>query len=177
MGGRRETSTTPSLENLCFQHNLFGASHPPGYSFVASSFETLPLMMTSWPGFQFTGVEIWCLAVSCMESSTRSTSSKLHPARHRVNEHELDFLIRTNHEDVAHGGVVRWRAALTRLTSFRGQHVVKLGDLELRVADHRIIHLVALRLFDVRCPLVVTAHGVHAQPDVPVAGSPYSRVR
>ena len=28
------------------------------------------------PGFQFAGVETWCLAVSWIESSTRSTSSK-----------------------------------------------------------------------------------------------------
>jgi len=48
----------------------FGALHPPGYFFAASSFETLPLIMTSSPGFQFTGVETLCLAVSCMESST-----------------------------------------------------------------------------------------------------------
>jgi hypothetical protein len=46
----------------------FGAFHPPGYFFLASSFETLPLMMTSSPGFQFTGVETGCLAVSCHES-------------------------------------------------------------------------------------------------------------
>src|SRR6266700_3177929 len=57
----------------------FGAFHPPGYFFLASSFETLPLMTTSSPGFQFTGVETWCLAVSCNESRTRITSSKLRP--------------------------------------------------------------------------------------------------
>jgi len=41
-----------------------GDFQPPGYCFCASSFETLPLMMTSSPGFQFTGVETLCLAVS-----------------------------------------------------------------------------------------------------------------
>src|SRR2546426_4484394 len=36
-------------------------------------------MITSWPGFQLTGVATVCLAVSCTESSSRSTSSKLRP--------------------------------------------------------------------------------------------------
>ena len=45
------------------------------------------------------------------------------------------------------------------------QHAVELGDLELRVADHRIVHLVALGLFDVRRPLAVAADRVDAQPD------------
>ncbi len=36
-------------------------------------------MITSSPCFQFTGVATLCRAVSWMESSTRSTSSKLRP--------------------------------------------------------------------------------------------------
>ena len=40
---------------------------------------TEPAMMTSSPCFQFTGVATLCLAVSCSESMTRSTSSKLRP--------------------------------------------------------------------------------------------------
>ena len=48
---------------------------------------------------------------------------------------------------------------------FGRQHVVELGDLQFRVADHRIVHLVALRLFDVRRPLAVAAHRVDAQSD------------
>src|SRR6187397_2808404 len=52
---------------------------PSGYFFAASSLDTLGTMITSFPGCQFTGVATWCLAVSCMESITRSTSSKLRP--------------------------------------------------------------------------------------------------
>src|ERR1700678_4452373 len=52
-----------------------GDFQPPGYCFCASSFETLPLMITSCPGFQFAGVETLCLAVSCIESMTRNISS------------------------------------------------------------------------------------------------------
>src|SRR5258708_21843583 len=56
-----------------------GVFHPPGYFCCASSFETEGRMMTSSPAFQFTGVATLCFAVSCMESSTRSISSKLRP--------------------------------------------------------------------------------------------------
>ena len=51
----------------------------PGNFCAASSFETAPVMITSSPGFQFAGVATLCLAVSCMESTTRSNSSKLRP--------------------------------------------------------------------------------------------------
>src|SRR5229473_354307 len=57
----------------------FGAFHPPGYFCFASSSVTDGRMITSSPSFQFTGVATLCLAVSCIESSTRSTSSKLRP--------------------------------------------------------------------------------------------------
>jgi hypothetical protein len=36
-------------------------------------------MITSSPCRQFTGVETLCVAVSCIESMTRNTSSKLRP--------------------------------------------------------------------------------------------------
>ena len=58
------------------------------------------------PCFQFTGVATLCLAVSCRESMTRSTSSKLRPVRHRVGEDELDLLVGADDEDRADGRVV-----------------------------------------------------------------------
>src|ERR1700678_1651158 len=57
----------------------FGDFQPLGYFCFASSSVTAGRMITSSPCFQFTGVATLCLAVSCMESSTRSTSSKLRP--------------------------------------------------------------------------------------------------
>src|SRR6266542_6982105 len=57
----------------------FGDFHPCGYVFFASSSDTEPAMMTSSPCFQLTGVATLCFAVSCSESMTRSTSSKLRP--------------------------------------------------------------------------------------------------
>ena len=54
-------------------------SNRPGISSPRLHWTRHGTMITSSPGFQFTGVATWCLAVSCMESSTRSTSSKLRP--------------------------------------------------------------------------------------------------
>src|SRR5437763_3664794 len=71
----------------------------------------------------------------------------------------------TNHEDCSHGGVVRRRSALRGLSLSGWEHVVELGDLQLWVADHRIIYLVPLGFFDVLCPLAVLGDGVHAQSD------------
>ena len=84
---------------------------------------------------------------------------------HRVAEHQLDLLVRPDHKDRAHGGIGRGRAALGSVSGVGRQHVIELGDFELRVADHGILHLVALRLFDVRRPLAVVGHRVNAQPD------------
>ena len=56
-----------------------GACHPCGKIFFASSSETDPAMMTSSPRFQLTGVATLCVAESCNESMTRSTSSKFRP--------------------------------------------------------------------------------------------------
>ena len=56
----------------------FGSRQLPKSSF-ASSFETEPEMITSSPCCQFTGVDTLWLAVSCSESMTRNTSSKLRP--------------------------------------------------------------------------------------------------
>src|SRR5438094_1134340 len=56
-----------------------GAFQPFGYFCLASSSETEGRIITSSPFFQFTGVATLCLAVSCIESTTRKTSSKLRP--------------------------------------------------------------------------------------------------
>src|SRR5688500_14840184 len=56
-----------------------GSSQPSGYVSLASSFDTEPAMMTRSPLCQFAGVATLCFAVSCIESITRSTSSKFRP--------------------------------------------------------------------------------------------------
>ena len=82
-----------------------------------------------------------------------------------IAQHQLDLLVRPDHEHGAHGGVRGRGAAFGSVAGVRRQHVIQLGDLEFRVADHGVVHLVALRFFDVRGPLAVAAHRVHAQPD------------
>src|SRR4029079_6397772 len=69
-----------------------GAFQPPGNFCLASSSETAGTMMTSSPLFQFTGVATLCLAVSCIESTTRSTSSKLRPVLIGYVSMSLTFL-------------------------------------------------------------------------------------
>src|SRR6185436_11840082 len=56
-----------------------GDCQPSGYFSRASSSETEPAITTSSPSFQLTGVATLWFAVSCSESTTRSTSSKLRP--------------------------------------------------------------------------------------------------
>jgi hypothetical protein len=65
----------------CFVTRRYGRGdfQPWGNSFFASSSDTEPAMMTSSPCFQLAGVATLCLAVSCIESSTRRISSKLRP--------------------------------------------------------------------------------------------------
>src|SRR5207237_72635 len=53
----------------------FSVLNPCGYFFFASSSDTDVGMITSSPGFQFTGVATACFALSCSESSRRNTSS------------------------------------------------------------------------------------------------------
>src|SRR5215470_10753241 len=84
---------------------------------------------------------------------------------HRVAELELDFLVWTDDEYCADGGVVCRSAACTTLPCLRRQHTVELRDLELRIADHWVVHFRTLRLLYVAQPLDVIADRVHAQSD------------
>src|SRR5207302_7830541 len=70
----------------------FGDFQPAGYVFLASSSETEPAMITSSPCCQFTGVDTLCFAVSCSESITRRTSSKLRPVVIGLTRISLIFL-------------------------------------------------------------------------------------
>src|SRR5256885_12010986 len=90
---------------------------------------------------------------------------KVASGAHRVAEHQLDLFVRADHEDRPHGCVVRRRSSFAACAGFRRQHVVELCHFQLWVADHRIIHFVALRLFDVHGPLAVAAHRIHTESD------------
>ena len=84
---------------------------------------------------------------------------------HWVTEHQLDLLVRPDYEHSSHSSIGGRGAAFRCIACIRGEHVVQLGDFELRVANHRIVHFVSLGFFDVDCPLAVTAHRIDAQSD------------
>ena len=84
---------------------------------------------------------------------------------HRIAEHQFDLPIRTDNENSTHCRVECRSAALGSIPGIGRQHVIELRDLQFGIADQRVIHLVALCLFDVCRPFAVTADGVHAQPE------------
>ena len=45
------------------------------------------------------------------------------------------------------------------------QHVVALGNLQIGVADQRVVNRVALGFFNVRTPGMVILNRIHAEPD------------
>jgi hypothetical protein len=85
--------------------------------------------------------------------------------RHRIDEDQLDLLVRADDEDVPHGLVVG-RRPLRRVTGGLGrEHPVELGDVEVRVADDRVVGRMPLRLLDVPRPLLVVVDRVDGQSD------------
>src|SRR5262249_6559087 len=61
------------------------------------------------------------------------------PRGHGIDQDELDLLIWANDEHVADGLVVGGRPPLRGAYRARRQHTVELGDLEVGIADHRVI--------------------------------------
>jgi hypothetical protein len=60
--------------------------------------------------------------------------------RHGVSQSELDAFIWSDDENGAHWGVLRRRAAIGSIAGVSLKHVIKLGDLQLWIADQRIGH-------------------------------------
>ena len=129
----------------------------------ASSSLTEPAMITSSPFFQLTGVATRCLAVSCIEFDHAQHFIEIAPGGHRIDQNELDLLVRADDEHVAHRLIVGRRAALRRAGRARRQHAVELGDGEVRVADHRKVRRHALRLPDVVRPFLVEIDRIDAE--------------
>ena len=85
--------------------------------------------------------------------------------RHRIDQDQLDLLVRADDEDVADGLVVG-RRALGRIARHRRrQHAVELRHVEIDVADHRIVRREALRLLDVGGPAGVAVDRIDRQAD------------
>src|SRR5205823_11407054 len=137
--------------------------NPCGYFFFASSSETEAGMMTSWPGFQFTGVATVCSGRELHRVEQPQHLVEVAPRAHRIDDHRFHFLVRPDHEHRAHGGVVRRGAFPTGRVGVN--HVVQLGDGQVGVADEGVVDRVALRFLDVAKPALVIAHEVRAQAD------------
>ena len=120
--------------------------------------------MTSSPCFQSAGVATRCFAVICSESIDAQDFLEIAARRHRIDHHQLDLLVRADDEDVADGLVIGRRAG-EGIAGGRGrQHVVEFRDVEIGVADHRIVRRRTLRLLDVLRPFGVPVDGIDAKP-------------
>jgi hypothetical protein len=84
---------------------------------------------------------------------------------HGIAELQLDLLVGADDEDGAYGCVGGSGAAFAGVAFVGGEHVVELGDLEVYVADHGVVDLVAGNFFDVNGPFVVVVDGVYAEAD------------
>src|SRR5262244_3667863 len=84
---------------------------------------------------------------------------------HRIDQNELDLLVRADDEDVAYGLVVGGRALRRVAGHGGGKHAVKLRHLEVGVGDYRVIGGEALRLLDVVGPAVMAGKRVDGQSD------------
>src|SRR5207248_3267124 len=98
------------------------------------------------------------------------------PGRHRIDEDELDLLVRADHEDVADGLVVGRGARLRVALDLCGQHPVELRDVEVGVADDRVVGRLSLRLLDGLRPALVVAGRSRAQAGTPVTPASWGSV-
>src|SRR5919201_4310018 len=87
------------------------------------------------------------------------------PGRHRVDEDQLDLLVRADHEHVADGLVVGRRPSRRVARGLGGEHPVELGDREVGVGDERVVGRGALGLLDGPAPRLVVARRVDGEAD------------
>ena len=59
---------------------------------------------------------------------------------HRIGQRQLDLLVGTDHEDRPHRRVVGGGTAFAAVACIGGEHVVQLGNLQLWIADDRIVN-------------------------------------
>src|SRR5581483_4620655 len=85
--------------------------------------------------------------------------------RHRIREHQLDRLVRPDHEDVPDGLVVRGRATVRVAARLGRQHAVANRDCEVVVADDRERGPMPLRRLDVVGPPLVVGDPVDGEAD------------
>ena len=84
---------------------------------------------------------------------------------HWITELQFNLLVRPNDKNRTYRSVVSRSAAGAAVPAFGRQHVIQLCDLQLRIPNHRVVHLVALRFLNVLRPSAVIRNRVHAQTD------------
>ena len=122
-------------------------------------------MITSSPCFHCAGGGDLVLGRELQRVDDPQHLVEVAAGRHRVDEDQLDRLVRRDHEDVAHGLVLRCGARRRVAVDVGGEHPVRLRDLEVRVADQRVVRRGALRLRDVLRPALVVLDGVDGEAD------------
>src|ERR1700730_9322812 len=84
---------------------------------------------------------------------------------HRIDQDQLDLLVRPDDEHIAHGLIVGG-CALGRVSGNRcGEHAVALGHVGGGVRDDRIVGRKALRFLDVGRPLYMLVERIDRQAD------------
>ena len=140
-------------------------SSPAGRASSLRRSVTAPVRITSSPCFQFAGVATRCLAVELHRIDDAQHFVEVAARGHRVDQHELDLLVRADDEHVAHRLIVGRRAAFRCARGARRQHAVGLGHLQVGVADHRVVRRKPDHVLDVCRPLRVIVDWVDRQPD------------
>src|SRR3954462_2144196 len=74
------------------------------------------------------------------------------PGGNRIDKHELNLLVRPDHEHVAYRQIVGRGAPLRGAARAGWEHPVELGDRQVGVADHRVVWREPLCLSDVLGP-------------------------
>lgn len=86
-------------------------------------------------------------------------------SRHRIGKCQLNLLVRPDDVHRANRRIVGWRAARGRVSSFGRQHVIEFRDLELIVANQRIIDGMPCRRFDIVLPPSMVGNRIHGNSD------------
>ena len=84
---------------------------------------------------------------------------------HRIDQDELDLLVRTDDEHVADGLIIVRRTAFRGPPRARRQHAVSLGDLQVGIADHWIVRGRSGHVLDIGGPFLVVVDRIDRKPD------------
>src|SRR5215204_2402828 len=82
---------------------------------------------------------------------------------HRIDEDQLDLLVRPDDKHVPYSLVIGRGASLGSSLGAGWEHTLALRDREVRVADHRVVWRMTLRLTNIICPFRVVICRINTQ--------------